>query len=154
MSMTTQEQIRKVTDIAQEKGWSINVEDENKTSIQFEFQRYTKYGQDFNFNADMQDEDIDTLIAGMKRYYEDFDPDYEAYLWIGDDGHGRNGAPYHIKDIVSDMEEAEEQIYELLQALSSSESIFTESTVNLHIIRQFSIYENPFFITQTNVGYS
>lgn len=44
----------------------------NKTSIQFEFQRYTKYGQDFNFNADMQDEDIDTLIAGMKRYYEDF----------------------------------------------------------------------------------
>ena len=154
MSMTTQEQIRKVTDIAQEKGWSISVEDENKTSIQFEFQRYTKYGQDFNFNADMQDEDINTLIAGMKRYYEDFDPDYEAYLWIGDDGHGRNGAPYHIKDIVSDMEEAEEQIYELLQALSSSESIFTESTVNLHIIRQFSIYENPFFITQTNVGYS
>lgn len=115
--MTTQEQIRKVTDIAQEKGWSINVEDENKTSIQFEFQRYTKYGQDFNFNADMQDEDIDTLIAGMKRYYEDFDPDYEAYLWIGDDGHGRNGAPYHIKDIVSDMEETEEQMYELLQAL-------------------------------------
>lgn len=53
----------------------------------------------------------------MKRYYEDFDPDYEAYLWIVDDGHGRNGAPYHIKDIVSDMEEAEEQIYELLQAL-------------------------------------
>lgn len=52
--MTTQEQIRKVTDIAQEKGWSISVEDENKTSIQFEFQRYTKYGQDFNFNADMQ----------------------------------------------------------------------------------------------------
>lgn len=152
--MTTQEQIRKVTDIAQEKGWSISVEDENKTSIQFEFQRYTKYGQDFNFNADMQDEDINTLIAGMKRYYEDFDPDYEAYLWIGDDGHGRNGSPYHIKDIVSDMEEAEEQIYELLQALSSSESIFTESTVNLHIIRQFSIYENPFFITQTNVGYS
>ena len=97
--MTTQEQIRKVTDIAQEKGWSISVEDENKTSIQFEFQRYTKYGQDFNFNADMQDEDIDTLIAGMKRYYEDFDPDY------------------HIKDIVSDMEETEEKIYELLQAL-------------------------------------
>ena len=92
--MTTQEQIRKVTDIAQEKGWSISVEDENKTSIQFEFQRYT-----------------------MKRYYEDFDPDYEAYLWIGDDGHGKNGAPYHIKDIVADMEEVEEKIYELLQAL-------------------------------------
>lgn len=115
--MTTQEQIRKVTDIAQEKGWSINVEDENKTSIQFEFQRYTKYGQDFNFSVDMLNEDTDTLITNLKEYYEGFDPDYEAYLWIGDDGHGRNGAPYHIKDIVSDMEDAEEQIYELLKAL-------------------------------------
>lgn len=53
----------------------------------------------------------------IKCIEKNFDPDYEAYLWIGDDGHGRNGAPYHIKDIVSDMEEAEEQIYELLQAL-------------------------------------
>ena len=80
-------------------------------------QRFTKYGQDFLFNADMHGEDIDTLIAGIKEYYEGFEPDYEAYLWIGDDGHGKNGAPYHIKDIVADMEDAEEQIYELLKAL-------------------------------------
>ena len=113
--MTTKELIQRITDIAEEKGWSVDVEDENKTSIRFEFQRYTKHGQDFNFDADMQDEDIDTLIVGMKRYYEDFDPDYEAYLWIGDDGHGRNGAPYHIKDIVEDMEDVDEKIYELLQ---------------------------------------
>lgn len=115
--MTTQEKIRKVADIAKEKKWSVSVDDKNLSNIQFEFQRFTKYGQDFNFNADMQHKDIDTLIASIKEYYESFDPDYEAYLWIGDDGHGRNGAPYHIKDIVSDMEEAEEQIYELLQAL-------------------------------------
>lgn len=55
----------------------------------------------------MKCEDIDTLIADMEQYFEGFDPDYEAYLWIGNDGHGKNGAPYHIKDIVSDMEEAE-----------------------------------------------
>lgn len=114
--MTTEEQIQRITDIAQEKGWSVNVEDKNETRVLFEFQRYTKYGQDFLFNADMQGEDIDSLIASVKEYYEGFDPDYEAYLWIGDDGHGKNGAPYHIKDIVADMEDAEEQIYELLQA--------------------------------------
>ena len=77
----------------------------------------------------------------MKRYYEDFDPDYEAYLWIGDDGHGRNGAPYHIKDIVSDMEEAEEQIYELLQALEveficNSQDLFC----HLFYYRTFSVF--------------
>ena len=117
--MTTKEQIEKVKEIAQEKGWSVSVEDEKQASIQFEFQRFTKFGQDFNFNADMLNKEISTLIADIDQYYQGFDPDYEAYLWIGDDGHGRNGAPYHIKDIVSDMEEAEEQIYDLLQALET-----------------------------------
>lgn len=30
----------------------------------------------------------------------------------------RNGAPYHIKDIVSDMEVAEEMVYQLYTALN------------------------------------
>lgn len=116
--MTVKEQIQRITDIAREKGWSVSIEeDKSQSNILFEFQRFTKYGQDFLFNADMHGEDIDTLIAGIKEYYEGFEPDYEAYLWIGDDGHGKNGAPYHIKDIVADMEDAEEQIYELLKAL-------------------------------------
>ena len=113
--MTAKGQIKRITDIAEEKGWSVNVRDEEPSNIRFGFQRYTRYGQDFLFNADMQGEDIDTLIASVKEYYEGFDPDYEAYLWIGDDGHGINGAHYHIKDIVEDMEDAEERIYELLQ---------------------------------------
>lgn len=115
--MTTQEQIQRVTDIAQEKGWSVSLENEGKSSIELEFQRYTNFGQDFIFNAEIQNKDIETLIDSIKEYYEGFDPDYEAYLWIGEDGHGRNGAPYHIKDIVADMEEAEAQTYELLKAL-------------------------------------
>lgn len=116
-NMTTQEQIQRVTDIAQEKGWSVSLENEGKSSIELEFQRYTNFGQDFIFNAEIQNKDIETLIDSIKEYYEGFDPDYEAYLWIGEDGHGRNGAPYHIKDIVADMEEAEAQTYELLKAL-------------------------------------
>ena len=32
----------------------------------------------------------------------------------GPDGHGKNGAPYHIKDIVCDMEAAEAMIDMLL----------------------------------------
>ena len=117
--MTAQEKIQKVTEISQSKGWSISVDDKIKSNIQFDFQRYTNYGQDFNFSAEMKCEDIDTLIADMEQYFEGFDPDYEAYLWIGNDGHGKNGAPYHIKDIVSDMEEAEKQIHDLLEALET-----------------------------------
>lgn len=118
-AMNIQDTIRKVMDIAQSKGWSVNMRDKDKFDIHFEFQRYTKYGQDFSFNATMSDEEIDALVADIKQYFEGFDPDYEASLWIGDDGHGKCGAPYHIKDIVTDMEDAEEEIYELLNALET-----------------------------------
>lgn len=40
--------------------------------------------------------------------------DYETSLWIGKDGHGANGAPYHIKDILEEMYLAKEQIAILL----------------------------------------
>ena len=44
------------------------------------------------------------------------DVDEEAYIWIGSDGHGKNGAPYHIADIVKDMEEAEVMMADLYEA--------------------------------------
>ena len=64
--------------------------------------------------------DTGSLISEIEDYYEGFDPDYEAYLWIGTDGHGRNGAPYHIKDIVSDMEDAEAMIKTLYETLKTT----------------------------------
>lgn len=64
--MTTQEQIQRVTDIAQEKGWSVSLENEGKSSIELEFQRYTNFGQDFIFNAEIQNKDIETLIDSIR----------------------------------------------------------------------------------------
>lgn len=49
---------------------------------------------------------IPELWGELDDFYESYDPDYETYLWIGEDGHGKNGAPYHIKDIL----EAKERI--------------------------------------------
>ena len=69
----------------------------------------------------MKDDDFDNFLHELEQYYESFDPDYEAYLWIGSDGHGKNGAPYHIKDIVSDMEEAEKTIEKLYETLKTIE---------------------------------
>lgn len=45
-----------------------------------------------------------------------FDPDYEASLWIGPDGHGANGAPYHIRDILDDMDAVQSAYNELADA--------------------------------------
>lgn len=53
------------------------------------------------------------FIREVKNQYESYDPDEEASLWIGPDGHGTNGAPYHIREILDDMEELEKAYEEL-----------------------------------------
>lgn len=108
--------IERVKEIAIETGWSVST-DHDSDCTQFEFSKFTPAGQDFNFTVEMKDNDISQLTNNILEYYESFDPDYEASLWIGEDGHGKNGAPYNIKDIVDDMESAEEMVYELYEKL-------------------------------------
>lgn len=45
-----------------------------------------------------------SIVDAFRDVHDAYDADYETFLWIGDDGHGRNGAPYHIRDILADME--------------------------------------------------
>ena len=57
------------------------------------------------------------FLVQLEKYLKNFDVDYETSIWIGEDGHGRNGAPYHIKDILDEMYSAKEQIATLLYEL-------------------------------------
>lgn len=102
--------IEQITTVATSLGWQVTSDTSVPNVVEFEFSQYTPAGQDFDFCAEMKDNDPDNLLKEIEQYYEGYDPDYEAYLWIGTDGHGKNGAPYHIKDIVSDMEAAEAMI--------------------------------------------
>lgn len=112
--------IEHITTVADGLGWQVSTDASKQNVVEFEFQNYTPAGQDVNFCVEMKDDDPDSLLREIREYYEGFDPDYEAYLWIGSDGHGKNGAPYHIKDIVSDMEAAEEMIGALYEALKTA----------------------------------
>ncbi|WP_462354495.1 hypothetical protein [Alistipes timonensis] len=116
--ISSDESIQKIVFEAEQHGWSVSTDETEEGGIQFEFSQFTPAGQDFNFSAEMTGGDPATLVEEIRQYYEGFDVDEEAYLWIGPDGHGRNGAPYRIKDIVSDMEAAEEMIYQLYEALN------------------------------------
>ncbi|MBC5614608.1 hypothetical protein [Bacteroides hominis] len=111
--------IEQITTVAANLGWKVETNIHEPNLMEFEFQQYTTMGQDFNFYVTMKNDDTDTLLSEIKEYYEDFDPDYEAYLWIGTDGHGKHGAPYHIKDIVTDMEQAETMIETLYETLKT-----------------------------------
>ena len=112
--------IEQITTVATGLGWQVDTNTSTPNIVEFEFSQYTPAGQDFNFCVEMKDDAPSSLLDDIERYYEAFDPDYEASLWIGDDGHGKNGAPYHVKDIVSDMEAAEAMINTLYETLKDA----------------------------------
>ena len=51
--------------------------------------KYTFYGQDFKFSVELEDDDMEAFIDNIHEYYENFDVDKEAYIWIGSDGHSK-----------------------------------------------------------------
>lgn len=105
--------IDEAIEIAEKLGWSVKVDETT-----MEFSKSSPCGQDFSFNVDLCSYgDMSDLYESINEYADDFDVDYETYLWIGSDGHGKNGAPYHIKDIVTDMEKVLESIEELASAI-------------------------------------
>ena len=107
-----------VKKIAEEKGWQFKAAENN-----YEFYNTSPAGQDFSFAIDFEDVDgLDEIIDKIYEAYNDFDCSYETYLWIGEDGHGVNGAPYEMIDVYKDMECCEQMILDLHDALNDSKS--------------------------------
>lgn len=109
-----------IISVAEEQGWSVTIDKQDGSHVTFNFAKFTPHGQDFSFTADTFDNDHDVLLENIFDYYQGYDPDYETYLWIGPNGHGQNGAPYHIADIVEDMKAAEDMVFQLHTALSNA----------------------------------
>lgn len=107
--------------IAEEHGWSVNVSDgmKNKTDKCLEFEKYID-SQDFFFSIWMYDNDIEQFVYAVGEYADDFDVDEEASYWIGPDGHGKNGAPYRISDILEEMQDAKNEMKELADAFETA----------------------------------
>ena len=108
-------EIAKIIEKIEELGWNTSV---NEDSTYVEIQKYSPAGQDFIFGVNTYG-DSNKFIENIYDYYKNFDVSYEAYLWLGNDGHGRNGAPYDMKDVYEDMESCKKMIHELYTSLKS-----------------------------------
>lgn len=116
--------IDKITECAESNDWAVSFDTEQEKNITvFEFSKYTPAGQDFSFSATMKDNSLDSLGDDIEEYFEHFDVDSEAYLWLDDNGHGKNGAPYRMKDVLADMEAAEKYIESLLDAIRDIDEV-------------------------------
>lgn len=111
--------IEKLLNRAKENGWNVTV-DGNYINIG----KYSPAGQDFSFDIDVTDfeEENDSTAAelfveAIHAEYDEYDVSYEAYIWLDDDGHGKNGAPYDMKDVYEDMEACKDMLWELYDDL-------------------------------------
>ena len=92
-------------------GWHI----EDYENGAFYFSKYSPAGQDFGF--EVEGEDLEELADNIYKYYEDYDVSYETSLWLDECGHGKNGAPYDMKDLYEDMKACEDAILELYEII-------------------------------------
>lgn len=105
--------IDKVIELAENLDWNVTVDGND-----VDFQYYTNYGQDCHMNITLA-EDFDEFTDEIYSYYENYDVSEETALWIDESGHGKNGAPYDIEDILNDMKEFESAIYKLWKKLNT-----------------------------------
>lgn len=112
----TEELKERIEEIASDNDWeTIFFVQDGKENIEFE--GYTSIGQDLIVNIwDIHFDTLADVEDALWHYAEDFDPDEEAYKWLGPDGHGMNGAPYHMADVLEDMVDAKYRIYALADA--------------------------------------
>lgn len=116
--MTQEQIIEKITDAAESVGWGVTTSENGDGSLDVNFNTDTKFGQDLNCWGTLRDTDYKSLTDEIKNWYEGYDPDEETMLWIGPDGHGMNGAPYHLSDVLADMQDAESKLEDLAIALA------------------------------------
>ena len=112
--------IEKIYEIAEREGWQVDsyYVDEQKTEVAFSFEKYSPAGRDFYFEVSVQnDEDeyviYDSVADAIYTYFEGFDVSYETYIWLDENGHGKNGAPYDMSDVYKDTESCEKMIDDL-----------------------------------------
>jgi hypothetical protein len=102
--------IKKIIEVAEGLDWSVNVDDN-----ELEFSKPSTAGQDFNFTV--TGDTAETIISEIRQYHDNFDCSEETYIWLDESGHGKNGAPYDMKDVYEDMEECNEMVEELYETL-------------------------------------
>lgn len=120
---------QKLTDL----GFNVSNWQSNGNSYSCDIQKYSPAGQDCNFTLEMEKDNPSSVAKALDELWENYDPDAETMLWVGPDGHGKNGAPYRLSDILSDMEAVEKDLenarYELIYFVDNFDIDFSKEEI-------------------------
>lgn len=111
----TRKQIEKA---AEATGWNVTIDKRDKKEgggYDIAFQMYTDFGQDVN--EEFWVKHLEDIKHEVYERWENYDPSEEASVWLDDTGHGKNGAPHDMEDVLNDMKDVEEALRNLCNAL-------------------------------------
>ena len=97
-------EINELVERIESLGWTVEREGDNE----YRLGKYSPAGQDFSIIA--EGDSPEDIIDNIHQAYENFDVSEATYIWLDNTGHGKNGAPYHMKDLLKDMEACEQMI--------------------------------------------
>ena len=103
-----------LTEVIEKLDWCIDYNDDGTIY----FSKYSPAGQDFGF--EVGGTSLEEIAENIYDYYDGYDASYEASLWLDSDGHGKNGAPYDMKDLYEDMEACEQNVLELYNIIKEA----------------------------------
>lgn len=98
-------------DKAEAMGWWYNTYDDGSVEIG----QCSPVGEDFFFSIAGKD-----IAAEVQEYYEDFDPDEHAKMWV-ENMNTVNGVPKSVRILIDDAEAIDKMLMELADALQKME---------------------------------
>lgn len=105
--MTLEERLRQK---AEDLEWSVTAWDGG-----WEFEKFSPAGEDFVFSVDGSD-----IVASVKEYYEDFDPEEHATDLVIAKRNGFAGVP-DLRTLCDDADAIDEMLHELFEAFRDVE---------------------------------
>ncbi len=99
---------KRFREIAEGLGWKVTID-----GSYIELSQYSPAGQDFSFEVHKGE----NYVEQVYRHYDNYDPSAETMLWVDEFGHGKNGAPHDLEDVLADMKAVEKMLETLYDAL-------------------------------------
>lgn len=116
MKEYTTKELEKFLEKAKELGWNYNLYKEDNERTYVEMEKYSPLGEDFSMVIDFSEENpVETFIADLRIYYNNFDPEEHAEMWI--ENRGKNGTPSSIQALLDDANNIDEMIGDLIRYL-------------------------------------
>ena len=112
--------IEKLLDIAKQSRWDVAPSVFDDFSTGYTLTGLSPYGLELSVELPARDtngnKSPEVLVKELRKFYETYNPEQEALLWIGPDAKGRCGAPARLTDVIKDMNACKRKLQRLLNA--------------------------------------